>query len=383
MFVMDADPERPVDRDDDAAGRLAGRGRAAARCAFVYSESRCPPIAARRCSAPRCGARARGAERPVRRDDARASAARVQRHRAVRRRRRAASWWQRVEPLAAAVADASGAPTLPSARRADARAAAACERWRRAAAARRCRRWRAPRSPRGAQRAVDALPATTRDRLGRASIACSSGSRGPHARDADRRARAARRRPSSASRATRWRARARRILRQPDVRALLPRPADRAGRQRGAGQRCRRGAAHRPAGAARRGRRSGLVGARLQAAAMRPRSSTPYRAQLLRYRARSSRARSRARRCAAPSSPGTDGWWKSSEVQRVHGMKPHFRRADRAHRAVALPVTLQSGNFVSARDAVRSLRSTPSFARRPRARVRPLRSCAGCSARAS
>ena len=100
VFVMDTEPERHEPADDDAAGRVAGRCRAADALRLRLQREPLPAVAARRARRRGAGARARGAERALRRDVARQAAPRLQRHRAVsatdradvvepRRRRRA------------------------------------------------------------------------------------------------------------------------------------------------------------------------------------------------------------------------------------------------------------------------------------------------------
>ena len=69
--------------DDDAARRMAGRGRAADAMRLRLQREPLPAFAARRARRGAAGARARGAERALRRDVARQAAPRLQRHRTL------------------------------------------------------------------------------------------------------------------------------------------------------------------------------------------------------------------------------------------------------------------------------------------------------------
>ena len=83
VFVMDSEPERTNPADDDAARRVAGRGRAADAMRLRLQREPLPALAARRARRGDARTRARGAERALRRDVAREAAPRPQRHRAV------------------------------------------------------------------------------------------------------------------------------------------------------------------------------------------------------------------------------------------------------------------------------------------------------------
>ena len=132
--------------------------------------------------------------------------------------------------------------------------------------------------------------------------------------------------------------------------------------------------------ARRRSRRSRLVGARLQAAATRPRSSTPYRAQLLRYRDAVARAqpgeivrlRLHRRRRAGRRDREPARVKSARQRRRLSRLISPLRRA--------LRLALQSGNSVLSR--CRPLSPPSSVPRRRRAPSAASR-CSACSARAT
>ena len=285
----------------DAARRLAGRGRAR-RCAAPSSttSTRCPPSLRDRARRRVRRARARGAERALRRDDAREAAARRSARPSPTPRPSGTTWWQRRR--------ARACPTSCRCRQAR-RCSGRCPR--------RCRRRAAP----------PAVVASASRRAEPGSASSSTTVVRPR-----RRRRRARARPRRAPRARVGRAGAAVVEgpRRRSVAAAREFGADPAAVRRHVaaasspmptGARFFRGPQIRWSGnevpvsdagevlridrlvLARRGRRAGLVGARLQAAAMRPRRSSLSRSSCC-ATATQSRARSRARRCAAPSSTG-------------------------------------------------------------------------------
>ena len=362
--MIDADPERPTDRDDDAAGRLAGRGRAAGALRLRLLRGALPAVAARRCSTREMrGARARGAERALRRHDARASGAWSSAPPSRYRRRPRPIWWsarRRGRAPATGALPRRGAPTACSSSRCRARSsrhrstlAPSCRRCDR----RRCRRGARPRPVAGARahggRDGAARPrGPSRARMGRGRRrrrSRSTSSRPP-------------RRASSASPRRGRSGTSRRILDHPEGARFFARPADPLERQRGAGQRRERGAAHRPARAARREAASRSGGCSTTSCSHAPESSTPYRRSCCVTATRSRAAQpGEAVRCAfiTGDGPGRRGGLAPVTRRQARTARDaHFRSADRPSRGLRLGSN--RGNFVSrdaARCRLRSLRS--------------------------
>jgi ATP-dependent helicase/nuclease subunit A len=120
VFVTDADPERPSTETTTLLVDWPVEAEHPLRCAFMYSESRCPPSLAKLLGAD-MAAREREEMNGLYVAMTRAKRELVFSATEPFQAPARPSWWQRVEPFAVAVdPDAAGAPCLPSASRADA-----------------------------------------------------------------------------------------------------------------------------------------------------------------------------------------------------------------------------------------------------------------------
>ena len=368
VFVMDTEPERTNPPTTTLLVEWPVEAERPTRCAFVYNENRCPH-----------SLRAALDDEMRAREREELNGLYVAMSRAKRRLVFSATepyqapigptWWSRVGAACPAVAAAAGRAALRPAR------APSPQRRRRArtSSSRRCRRGARPRSePAAGPREAPAASA----RIGRAVhralewIVADAGDRSPRSR---------RRRGARVRRRGRAGARRRGRHRRPSRRRpLLPRLADPLARQRGVAERRRRGAAHRPPRSRRRGRRAGLVGARLQAqpCARRARRLPGPVAAL----PRGGRARPARRRRSLRLRHRRQGRVRRSSCNgaALHGKKPHFPGVDRAIGRGS--GTLQSGQLRASRCRPLSPRSSALRRRRAPSATSPW---AACSRRAS
>jgi ATP-dependent helicase/nuclease subunit A len=351
VFVMDTEPEPVKPADDDAARRVAGRGRAADAMRLRLQREPLPAVAARSARRRAARARARGAERPLRRDVAGEAAPLLQRHRALPRAERSdvVEPRRRGVPGLAAAASRAALSICPPRRRSD--GATRGHRHRDAAAVARVldRRRRPARRGAGGERA---------DRPGRPP--CARMDRGDAAIDRHEAADAAAR--SSAPRPEAVRASSAAIVDHPE------------------GARFFRGAQIRWRGnevslsdagdvlridrlvlSTRATGRSG--GCSTTSSAIAPDELDAYRDQLLRYRAAVARAQParpsvRLRAFVTGRGRGLIEAVGACNGAALHGKKPHFPALDRAIGEGS--GTLQSANSV-VRDAVRCRSADPLF----------------------